>query len=128
MRLYGSSATLETSQLQDRGGKSPFRDGRSLFVEPDAARLQKQDAEPAWTRFLVRGLRLILGIYLLPVLLVIAGTTLAIDLVWRCSRLIDVVFREVTAGIPGWGSIAAKPAQSGPGQKPEAAGSFHLRN
>ena len=57
--------------------------------------------EPVWCWFVTRAFRLLLGIYLLPVVIVIAGITCAFDLIWRCSRVVDVVLQEVTGGMSG---------------------------
>ena len=123
MKLYGSSTAVETDRFQKSCVKTSFAETAGTGFS-DTSDL---DQEPAWERFLVKSLKLLLGIYLLPVLLVIAATTFALDLVWRCGRLGDVVFREV-AGKPRREPSTAKPAHLASRQRRGSTGSFHLRN
>jgi hypothetical protein len=57
--------------------------------------------EPVWNWLLTRAFRLLIGIYLLPVVIVIAGITCAVDLIWRCSRVLDVLLEEETGRMKG---------------------------
>lgn len=123
MKLYDSSAAVETDRFQKSCGKTSCVEASGTGLH----HASEPDEEPVWERFLVKSLKLLLGIYLLPVLLVIAGTTFALDLVWRCGRLVDVVFREM-AGKPGRELSMAKPAHVASRQGRNSTGSFHLNN
>jgi hypothetical protein len=123
MKLYDSSAAIETDRFQKGCGKTALARSGGLELRPAS----EPDEEPVWERVLVKSLRLLLGIYLLPVVLVIAGTTFALDLVWRCGRLRDVVFLEV-AGKPGRELSMAKPAHVASRQRRNSTGSFYPNN
>ncbi len=102
MEPYGQDSRDETRWSGRGCGESELPAPASLLSagsEMNPGNSLKPALAPAWVRLATRVFRLLLGIYLLPVVIVIAGITCAFDLIWRCSRVVDVVLNEAAGGM-----------------------------